>query len=472
MSILRSGAVLISGSGAGFVLRFCRNILVARLISVEDYGIASTFLVAVSFVELSTNLNLGRLTVQNRRGDDPDFVAAIKGLAILRGVFIAGVLLAAAGPIAALFGQPELTWAYRLIALMPLLAGLAHPDVDRLQRQLRFGPAMLNDVGALGLTLALVWPFALLYGDFRVMLGLYLVEAAAKLALSFAIAERPYRVGWSNALARTTFAFAWPLTLSGLVTFSAIQGDRVIIANRFGAEALGLFSAAMTLVMPPTAQAGAVIRTFFLPILSAKQDDEAAFAHRAALTLQVAFALAVLAVIGFALLGPSVFGLVFGPRYAEGAVFVGLLGLVFGLQLARAGTATVSMARGYTIDLLLANLVRLAFLPAAVVVVFAGGGAVMVVAIGAAGQLAGTAASILFLLRRGMVRRRPIQAPVIWGLATLAATGTGLWYARGGVIDPLPMAAMLALLVGMLAGSRALLSEARTQLSQSGIRRR
>ena len=434
------------GSGVGFVLRFLRNVLVARLISVEDYGIASTFMVAVSFVDMSTNLNLSQLVIQDRRGDDPDFVAATKGIGIARGVLLGALLFAFAGPIANLFSQPDLVWAYQILALIPVIDSFAHPDVQRLQRSMRFAPMVAGDVGMLALTLIVVWPLAIWLGDYRIMLVVYIIEVLARVSISFVMAERPFRIGWAREVAVRSVQFAWPLTLSGLVTFAALQGDRIIVANRFGAEALGLFSAAMTMIMPPVSQASALARMFFLPLLAKVQDEAGSFAHRARFTLQATLCAGLLTVVGFVMAGPVVFLLVFGERYAEGVVFVGVLAIVFGLQLAKTGPTVVAMSRGHTLNMLVSNLVRLAFLPPALWVALGGGTAVNVVAVGALGQLFSFATSIAMLKRSGDVTDlRPILLSFLAAAGMLAAAIWAILSTSGSTVGVLPAMVMLVL---------------------------
>lgn len=460
MSALRGGLTLLGGTGIGFLLRFARNVLIARLISVEDYGIASTFLVAVTFIDMALNLSLGKLAIQHKTGDDPDFIAALKGITILRGVLVSGILFLAAGPIAALFGQPDLVWAYQVVALLPLIGSFQHPDLQRLQRTMRFGSLILNKLGSLGLTLILVWPLALWFGDFRVMLAIYVIEWLSRLGFSFVIAERPFRVAWNGKVALLAIRFAWPLLLSGLITFTALQGDRIIIANRFGDEVLGLFSAAMTLTMAPVMAAAQMIRTFFLPLLARHQDDAAEFSHRAGFALQASLCVAMLAMIGFTLLGPPVFTLVFGPRYAEGAAFVGLLGIVFGLQLAREGATTVALSLGQTSILLIANIVRLAFLPIALLVAANGGSALDVIAIGALGQLCGVATAFLLLwLRAGVGQMHRLRLPIALGLIALGALAWGVRVGPDGTVDLLPAAVAMIAFGLMIASCRVMVQE-------------
>jgi O-antigen/teichoic acid export membrane protein len=61
--LLKALSILAGGRASIAALNFARNILLARLVTVEDYGIASTFIVAIALVELFGDLALDRLVV-------------------------------------------------------------------------------------------------------------------------------------------------------------------------------------------------------------------------------------------------------------------------------------------------------------------------------------------------------------------------------------------------------------------------
>jgi O-antigen/teichoic acid export membrane protein len=61
--LLKALSILAGGRASIAALNFTRNILLARLVTVEDYGIASTFIVAIALVEMFGDLALDRLVV-------------------------------------------------------------------------------------------------------------------------------------------------------------------------------------------------------------------------------------------------------------------------------------------------------------------------------------------------------------------------------------------------------------------------
>jgi len=69
-------------------LQFLRNIIVARLVSPEDFGIAALFVMTISFLEMFSNLAVDTLLVQSPQGNKSRFqqtsqlMMAIRGLGI------------------------------------------------------------------------------------------------------------------------------------------------------------------------------------------------------------------------------------------------------------------------------------------------------------------------------------------------------------------------------------------------------
>ncbi len=66
--MLRNAFMLVSGNAFGSALLLVRNLIIARLVSPEDYGIASTFAVAMSIVEMLSYLGLNQMIVVDRDG--------------------------------------------------------------------------------------------------------------------------------------------------------------------------------------------------------------------------------------------------------------------------------------------------------------------------------------------------------------------------------------------------------------------
>ncbi len=450
--MLRTAALILSGNATSAALNLLRNLMVARLLDLVDYGIAASFAVALAVVEMTSALGLPQLMVQDRRGDTPTFQAALQGLQALRGLLNAGLLLLIAGPLAAFLGTPEASWAYRLLALVPLLRGFQHFDLVRLGRQMRYGPAILADALPILISLGAVWPLYRVFGDYRVLLFAVLIQWAAALAASHLLAERPYRLRLAGPAIAASVRFGWPLMLEGLLLFAIFNGDRLIVGRELGPAALAVFSMGVTLTLTPTLVLSNSAAHFFLPQLSAAAGGPD-FPPLARATFELHLLFGGLTVLAVALLGAPFVQLALGPKYAALPPLLTWLAILQGLRVLKGGGATVSLARAMTGNALIANLIRVALLPFAWLVLTETGSLVPLVCLGILGELCGFALALGLARRRLALALRPLWPAIGLTLAEIAAAvplalaqGAGGGAAAPGLLGLVALLFLLAVL--------------------------
>jgi O-antigen/teichoic acid export membrane protein len=465
--ILRAGMILTSSALVTGVLHFLRNILIARMISVEDFGIAATFMMTLSVLELISSMSVDRLVVQARDGDDPKLIAALQGISVVRGAMNSILLIVMSWPIAWFFGHPELAWAYQIVALNPLIRAFSHTGMTRHQRKMRFGPKAIAELTHALVTLAAVVPLALWLGDFRVMLGQIMIGVVMTVLMSHLLTPERFRIGWDWAILRRAFDFGWPLLINGGLLFIIMQGDRMVIGNQIGPYELGLFSAALTLAMTPSLIAAKMSRLFFMPLLARRQDDGPALSGVFVVTMQAQILSAAVMAAGMTILGPTIFSLAYGERYAGGLAVLLWLSLMFSMRLIREGSTTVAMSCGRTRLPMAANIVRLVSLPLCFWAASAGWGMVAVVMISTAAEfLSFLVATVLLQRWLGLARLDRLGLPYVLIYALMALAG---WIA----LDPPAVGAfdwrhgaILALLAAIAVVCRELRDRLRTELAR------
>lgn len=415
---LRGGLFLSSGSVLSAACSLARNIIIARLISVEDFGIAAIFAMTMSLIEMASNLALDRLLVQAPDGDAPRMLATAHAFQVFRGVLSAIVLFLLAAPVASLFDIPDVVWAFQIIALTPLLRGFMHLDAACQQRDMRFGGSVLLDIVPQLLTTLAAAPLALWLGDYRVMLFVVLAQVTMLTLVSHLVAERPYRWAWDRAIIGRMLRFGWPLLINGLLMFAIFQGDKAIIGAAFTMDELGWYAVAFALALVPCMVVVKVLYSFFMPLLAAVQSDAARFQQRATLCTQASMLFGAFIGVGFLLAGPAMLLLVYGERYAPGTTVIGVLGVMQGLRIAKAGPAIVAMSRAETTNPLIANIVRCSGPIMAIGAVLLGYGILAIALCGMIGEFVATLAAVGLLRRRLSLR----IAPMLWCFAATLIT--------------------------------------------------
>lgn len=430
--MFKSALLILSGNAFGSLMLLVRNLIVARLISVEDYGIAATFAISMAIVEMITALGLHQLIVQDSKGNDPALQAGLQGFHLLRGLFSSCLLFLLAGPIARFLGIPEVIWAYQMLALIPAMNGLMHFDIYRMQRQMNYLPSILSSSIPAFLSVLLIWPLFSLFTDYRVMLFSVLAQTAMAVATSHVMAERPYRLTLDAAIMARAFGFGWPLLLNNVLLFAVFQGDKLIVGHELGLATLGIFAMGFTLTLTPTLVAAKSAQSFFLPQLSASKADPARLFHLSMATLQTSIVNGLLVVFVIVLIGGPVVLFLLGDKYASLVPYLTWLAILQALRVFKAGSSVVALAQGQTSNAMIANLCRAASLGVAWYVTAHGGDLFAIIWIAIAGEAVGYPVSLALVYYRLKLPLKPMALPVLLTVATLGAAGLHAHLANTG----------------------------------------
>lgn len=377
---------LMGGQVLGQVCSFGRNVIVARLLTPEDFGIAATFAIAVSLFELGSNLGVDRLLVQAEDGDDPVFQATAQAFQVLRGVGMALLIFLLAWPVSRLFNIPHAQWAFQCVALVPLIRGFTHLDAKRFQRQFGFGRDVATELIPQVLLVLAAWPFVWWFQDYSAMLWLLVFQAVITVFVSQLVAQRRYVLAWDRQFLRRMYSFGWPLLLNGLLVFLVFQGDRLIIGSVYDMTQLGMYSVAFSITFIPSMMTAKITSTLLLPVFSRERNNLVQSTECYVLAICVLSLVGVVVTTGFVFFGEFVVVTVYGTRYGDVGGFIGCMAIMQMMRAMRTGPTIASMARGDTVTPLIANLGRIAVFPAAIGAALLGKPLIWLVALGCFGN--------------------------------------------------------------------------------------
>ena len=399
MTIIRHGSLLFASQVADSALTLGRNLLLARLLSVEQFGIAATFSILTMLIDVTQGAGLDRMLVQTKDTGINTTQATLQTAQLAMGIGSGLIILAISWPYSLVMGTHGMVLSYLVFAALPLIRSLQNLDMYRLQRENKFLPMIARSLSAQVVSILSIWPLHYLFGDYRTAVGSILIFHAAAFLASHLGSERPISFAADPEVLARARRFGVPILLNGIFLFLVMNGDRMVVSNRFGPEMLGAFSAATLLAMSPTLVMSRVIQTLFLPRMSRAQDDQVRLQWLFDGAADGAIVLAVCFSVGTALLGVPMLLFLFGPKYAAAAPYLLLLVVMQSIRFVRAVPAVVAMARAETRNPLYANIVRGAFVPLALVVVMVTNNVVWLIMCGIAGEVV-AALTAAYLVRR------------------------------------------------------------------------
>lgn len=419
---MKGAGVLTLGAALAQGLAFARNVIIARVLSPEDVGIAATLAVTLSLVELLGELSIDKLLIQAPDGDEPRFQATAHSVNVLRGVCQSVLLVALAWPAARFFDIPHVLWAFQAVGLGPLVRGLAHLDVGRMQRTMRFAPGAISEVLPQAVSLAVVWPLAAWLNDYRAVLFVTLGQVAGYVVCTHVMAEHPYRWAWDRVYLTRITAFGWPLVINGVLLFLVNQGDRAAIGANYSKAELAVYSNALLLVGAPMLILAKVGVSLMLPLLAACRANGVEFGARYERCGQAIGVAACIVMLPLVLSGGVLVRGVFGPAYAGAGAFVGILACAFAIRTCRIAPTLAAMAHADTLNSLLGNIARSLGVAGAAVLAWRGESFSWIALCGLGGEVAALLVSAARLSLRGVMTFASSLRSV-WPVALVLALG-------------------------------------------------
>ncbi|WP_306734945.1 oligosaccharide flippase family protein [Marimonas arenosa] len=426
--MFRSVILLLSGNALGSLMLLARNLLVARLVSVEDYGIAATFAISMAIVEMASGLGLQQLIVQDKEGNDPRLQAGLHGFNLLRGLLSGAILFLLASPIAQFLGIPDVAWAYQMLALVPALRGFEHFDIHRLNRRMVYRPLILSKTVPAFLSVLSLWPLYQFFADYRVMLYAVLIQWACTVAASHLLAERPFRIRFDLNQSAHALSFGWPILVNNILLFAVFQGDKLIVGRELGIEALAIFAMGVTLTLTPTLVTAASETQFFLPQLSAaaqhRDRDRDRFAQLAAAAMQASLLSSLFLVLAVFAFGPPTIRLLLGAKYEALVPLLSWLAIQQAVRNLKVGCAIVALSRAHTSNAMIANTMRILVLPLAWYAATIWGDVLVVIWVAIAGEAIAFAVSLVLVHYRLSLDFGRVGVSLIAGVLAIATLAT------------------------------------------------
>jgi O-antigen/teichoic acid export membrane protein len=356
----RSGTIwIVIAFGGGQILRLAANIALAALLFEEAFALMAIVSAVMMGLAMFSDIGLKPSVVQNARGDDPVFLQTAWTLQVIRGLvlFVCAVLLA--WPIARVYGAndplaDELLWLIPLVALGAIIDGFQSSRLLSAARGMDIARVtkieMVVQVTNAALMVGLAWYLRSVYA----IAFAGLASSALRLWLSYAMLPgRPEQFRLDGGSVRAIFGFGKWIFLSTLISFLAIQIDRLLLAAIFPLAEVGVYSIAASLALMVTVLNGALQASIVFPWYSRMLDmgvplQDAFRRTRIPLLLVVTF-LVVLLAIG----ASSFFELAYDDRYTKGGDFLPILavGVWFSSLSGIYGSAFLAMGKSQWIAL-------------------------------------------------------------------------------------------------------------------------
>ncbi|HEX5435625.1 MAG TPA: MOP flippase family protein [Gemmatimonadaceae bacterium] len=328
-------------------LQFLQVAVLARYLAPTDFGLMAMLMIVLGFAQAYADMGVSSAIIYHQDTTD-DQLASLYWLNVGGGVIVSALLLLATPAVVALYHEPRLAplmpWASAIFLVTPF----GQQYLVLFEKNLAFDRLAFIEAGStvVGTVVAVV---AAIRGSgvYALVWGQLATSASRALLLAGAGHRRwPHRLHfrWKDCNGYLSFG-AYQIG-ERTANYLAARLDQLLVGALLGAQPLGYYNLAWSLVIQPITKINPILTRVAFPVFARVQDDIERL-RRGFLTLSRMLALVnVPLLIGLAATAPAVVRVLYGDGWQPVVPLVQVLALVALLRSSANPVGSLLLARG------------------------------------------------------------------------------------------------------------------------------
>jgi O-antigen/teichoic acid export membrane protein len=366
--ILRGAGWTFGSYVVSFALRFATNVILARLLAPDIFGVL-VIVTSIRFgVELTSDFGVNQNIIYSKKGEDPQFYNTAWTMQLMRGVLLFALCLAIAGPVASFYDIPVLTIQISAVAFLfagasSLSLSLAVKNMELVRRNI------FDAVVDFACLVVLVVLATLSPTIWSVIVG-GVLGSVIRCVASFWLPSPRHRLLLVRDYALEILSYGKWIFVSSLIFYASSNIDRLYVGKVAPLAVLGIYGIARSISDVPAALAVRLSQFIVFPLISSAQGSRADLRRRLA-PMRMMLLLAAATALSLAIAtGDVVVAIFYDQRYQDAAWMLSVLLLgVWGAIVCSVNEASL-LGVGRPAFAAIANGLRLACLALALPVTF------------------------------------------------------------------------------------------------------
>lgn len=248
------------------------QIILARLLLPEDYGIIALIVVFISISQTFVQSGLGTALIQKKEVTDADY-SSVFYLSLGVALAFYCILFIASPIIAAFYNQPTITPVLRVLGLTLFFGAINTIQNAVIARNFQFKKLFVSSLGAVLLSGAIGIAMAYVgYGVWALVGQQLTSNIAICIIMWFTVKWRPILL-FSLSRLEGLFSFGWKLLVSGLMDVIYNSLSSLIIGKLYPARMLGYYTTGQQYPNMLISNIDSSIQAVMLPAYSKNQDS-------------------------------------------------------------------------------------------------------------------------------------------------------------------------------------------------------
>ena len=249
---LRGVVWTLAGDGGSQVLRFISNLILTRLLLPDVFGLMVIISVVQQGLAMFSDVGIHPAIVQHKRGDDQTFLDTAWTIQVFRGISLWMATCLVSWPVMVYSKEPSLLYLLPVAGLSTIADGLVSTKIFTLDRHLSIGRLTMLNFGTAAFSLVVKIGWVMAWPTVWALIAGGLSQTFLRTVLSHTILPGALnRFRWDRESARELMSFGRWVFVSTVLTFIAMQLDKILFVKFIPLTMLGIYNIGSTLSKLP-----------------------------------------------------------------------------------------------------------------------------------------------------------------------------------------------------------------------------
>lgn len=312
----KGGVVLTSASFVENGIRLLRNVILARLLAPDSFGLMATIVAIISLLTAITEIGIRQSVIQNKNSDSYNFLNIAWWLSVIRGGVLCFIAILISPLIIKFYDKPEMLLPLQAACFILLFNGLISPKVHILEKRMdylrwiviKITSTFLGVICAIIISLSQPSIWALVLG--------FIIEYSTACVFSFIIVPFTPKFYFDKINFKEIISYSRKVLGLPILTSIFQRIDVFTIGKVLTMSDLGFYSIAQNLAFSLNMAFTKIVRPLLLPVFSELQDNPLALKNSLIKIFKL-ISIITMPVIAFTIIfAKPILSILYGDKYA------------------------------------------------------------------------------------------------------------------------------------------------------------
>jgi len=254
------------------VFQLTRTVILARLLSPNDFGLFGVALLVLSTLETFSESGFNHAIIQKKKNSQ-HYLDTAWTVGIIRGILIASIIFGLSKPVAIFFSTPLSELILKVIGISIVLQSLSNIAVIYFQKELKFHKLFIYQFSGTMADVSITIVFAIILKNVWALVFGLLAGNLVRCILSYIIVKYRPKLRFEKKKVKELFKFGKWILISAILMFIITNGDDFFVGKVLGVTMLGYYQMAYRISSIPASEISRVVSQVSFPAYSKLQDE-------------------------------------------------------------------------------------------------------------------------------------------------------------------------------------------------------